>query len=177
MQKNRKQELRQHFRQVRRDITAIEQSQANQMVCEQLRTLVENGDYTTIGVYFAIDDELNIIAFIEWLLKSDYHVAAPRINDEQIVFHQVDDLKKLATHPRWQIPEPQTDALILTPELLIVPGVAYDELGNRLGFGGGYYDRYLANYSGHSIGVCYQQCQAELPVEDHDQQVDSVIFV
>lgn len=61
-------------------------------------------------------------------------------------------------------------------DLLIVPGLAYTEEGYRLGFGGGYYDRYLAGFNGNTISLAFQsQVVTELPIEDHDISVSKLI--
>jgi len=65
----------------------------------------------------------------------------------------------------------------LQPELIIVPGLAFDRQGHRLGRGKGYYDRFLSRQKGYKIGVCFHyQIFPSLPVEVHDVAVDEVIF-
>ena len=63
-------------------------------------------------------------------------------------------------------------------DVMVVPGVAFTSVGDRLGRGKGYYDRYMARegFRAQTIGVCYS-CQLcdELPVEEHDRRVDRVI--
>ena len=61
-------------------------------------------------------------------------------------------------------------------DLVVVPGLAYSKNGYRLGFGGGYYDRFLANYQGNTLSLAFQkQLVAELPVENHDLAVEKII--
>lgn len=61
-------------------------------------------------------------------------------------------------------------------DLLIVPGLAFTTEGYRLGFGGGYYDRYLAEFCGYTISLAFQcQLVTELPIEDHDRAVGKLI--
>lgn len=61
-------------------------------------------------------------------------------------------------------------------DLLIVPGLAFTEEGYRLGFGGGYYDRYLTGFMGHTISLAFQsQIVSELPIEEHDISVRKII--
>lgn len=61
-------------------------------------------------------------------------------------------------------------------DLVIVPGLAYTEKGHRLGFGGGYYDRFLENYQGYTLSLAFQsQIVQELPVEEHDKRVEKII--
>ena len=61
-------------------------------------------------------------------------------------------------------------------DLLIVPGLAYTKEGYRVGFGGGYYDRYLAEFNGHTVSLAFQsQLVSELPIEEHDIPVKQII--
>ena len=61
------------------------------------------------------------------------------------------------------------------PDIIIVPAIAFDEHGNRLGRGGGFYDSYLRHFEGTKIGICKDmQLVDELPIEDHDIRVDFV---
>ena len=61
-------------------------------------------------------------------------------------------------------------------DLVIVPGLAYTLSGQRLGFGAGYYDRFLSNYQGHTVALALQpQLLATLPIEAHDQLVEQVL--
>ena len=77
------------------------------------------------------------------------------------------------------IEEPSTQCELLAKEsidLVLTPAVAYDQKGYRMGFGGGYYDRWLENYTGGTVGLC-RECvlQSAVPVEPHDAQVDVVV--
>lgn len=77
------------------------------------------------------------------------------------------------------IQEPPLDAPLLSKEeidLVLVPAVCYDRQGYRLGFGGGYYDRWLSQFSGFTVGLC-RNCilQDHVPLEPHDQSVQVLI--
>ncbi len=62
------------------------------------------------------------------------------------------------------------------PDYLLVPGLGFTRAGDRLGRGKGFYDRYLETFEGRSVGICFEeQVFAELPTEEHDQQVDFVL--
>lgn len=86
-----------------------------------------------------------------------------------------DDLRPGA----YGIPEPKEDCPRVekeTIDLILVPALCYDLSCRRLGQGGGYYDRYLADYGGRTVGLCREQLlQEELPAEDHDRPVDLVL--
>ena len=83
-------------------------------------------------------------------------------------------------HPgKYGILEPDTACPVLSPkeiELTLVPGVCFGQDGSRLGRGGGYYDRWLQNFTGVSVGVCRQAfLQSWLPTEPHDQKVQMIL--
>lgn len=74
------------------------------------------------------------------------------------------------------IPEPRADAKIVTPDAVLVPLLAFDAHGHRLGYGGGYYDRTLNATRAFTIGIAYAgQEVRELPREAHDRPLDAVI--
>lgn len=77
------------------------------------------------------------------------------------------------------ISQPGEDCPLLEPGdigLVLVPAVCYDRRGYRLGFGGGYYDRWLENYSGFTVGLCREAVlQDRVPVEAHDARVDVLL--
>ena len=79
---------------------------------------------------------------------------------------------------RYGILEPETGGEILSPQdasLIIVPALAFDRRGVRLGRGGGYYDRWLARTRGTSVGLCYAQYLFTcLPSQAHDRRVDAI---
>ncbi len=75
--------------------------------------------------------------------------------------------------------EPSEEALLLSKadiDLALVPAVCYDRRGYRLGFGGGYYDRWLEDFSGRMVGLCRESLlQEQVPIEEHDARVDVVL--
>jgi 5-formyltetrahydrofolate cyclo-ligase len=69
-----------------------------------------------------------------------------------------------------------TESTKSDPEVLIVPGVAFDSTGARLGRGKGYYDRFLESFKGETIGVCYNESLVEgIPMHEHDKHLDTII--
>ncbi len=76
---------------------------------------------------------------------------------------------------RYGICEPPSDAEEGVPELVLVPAVAFDEMGHRLGHGGGYYDRYLSGFTGHTLGVSFDALVlARVPREPFDEPVETI---
>lgn len=106
-------------------------------------------------------------------------VCLPRVADSSLAFHEVRDLPELVPG-RFGILEPRPDSpqvSISQIPLLAVPGLGFTCAGDRLGRGGGYYDRVLAGFAGQSVGLCFA-CQIEksLPIEPLDRPVNAVLF-
>lgn len=102
-------------------------------------------------------------------------LAFPRIEKEKMDFHLA-TLAELVDVGDYSIKEPKVDAEKISPEILIIPGLAFTLRGERLGRGGGHYDRYLSSFKGLRIGVCYEmQIVEDVFVGPYDEKVDFVV--
>jgi len=104
-------------------------------------------------------------------------VAMPRVEGDDLKFHWVTCREELAPG-KFGIPEPRATAppAGFSFDLILVPGMAFDHKGGRLGRGRGYYDRFLAAANGLLAGVCFDdQLVSEVPCEPHDARVDAVV--
>ncbi|MGN0180278.1 MAG: 5-formyltetrahydrofolate cyclo-ligase, partial [Monoglobaceae bacterium] len=80
------------------------------------------------------------------------------------------------SEPRWDMVQSGVIHELRMPELVIVPAIAFDLRRQRMGYGGGYYDRYLSEYVGFSVGLAYSECITEcLPTDEYDRCADAVI--
>ncbi|WP_237150330.1 5-formyltetrahydrofolate cyclo-ligase [Planococcus maritimus] len=159
-------------------------SQHASMSTAILENLLDDPDFQkaeTIGVTVSRWPEIDTIPLIEacWRLKK--RVAAPKCfaKDRTMDFRLFDHLDQLeVVYMNLQEPiEAQTEAIgPANIDLLIVPGVVFTESGYRIGFGGGYYDRYLSGFSGKTCSLAFDfQVTDDLPVESHDIPVDGII--
>ena len=113
------------------------------------------------------------------LLAQGKRIALPRMRPgRQMEVRQLCPDRPLVKHP-FGILEPDEDCPLLSPEeidLVLVPALCYDRHGFRLGMGGGYYDRWLCQYRGPTVGLCREALlQDALPVQPHDRPVDTVV--
>jgi 5-formyltetrahydrofolate cyclo-ligase len=138
-------------------------------------------DGATVGAYVAINGEADPHRILKKLTLRNCTLAFPRVvaKDEPLVFHRWKPGQNLQ-RGAYGIPEPSKDSPLAYPKILLVPLLAFDAQGHRLGYGGGYYDRTLdflrANSTVRAIGVAYAgQEVAELPREDHDHPLNAVI--
>jgi len=134
-----------------------------------------------LAVYLASPDEINIGPYIEYMLHAGVEVVAPRWNGETYELAKLKGLdeKNLRRGPMG-IREP-IDADVVEPKSVyawIIPGLAFTRGGKRLGYGGGWYDRFLASApkGAVKIGVAYSfQIVDDLPSEPHDIQLTDVV--
>lgn len=162
-------------------MTLTERGKENVDVCNTL--LAQIPDDAVVCGYMPLPTEIDIRPLLEQLLKRGQEVHLPRYEDGNIVFCRITDLKTL-TEGRYNIPEPPKDAQVLEDgkaEIVLVPGRAFDIHGNRLGRGGGGYDKWIskqreANSNTKFLGLAFsRQMIDEVPTEPHDQKVDDVI--
>ena len=188
MDGNGKAKLRREMKARRKQLDADAKAAADAVICEKLES---NGDIGfgidpldgggPLAVYLAAGDEIDIDPYIERMLRSGAKVVAPRWNGETYELALVNGLdeKNLRRGPMG-VREP-VDAEIVQPKHVcawIVPGLAFTRGGKRLGYGGGWYDRFLANAAKGvvKVGVAYSfQLVDDLPSEPHDILLTDIV--
>jgi 5-formyltetrahydrofolate cyclo-ligase len=126
-----------------------------------------------ICAFCALGDEPEILA----LWPEGKRVALPRVAGDELSVHWVACREELVPG-KFGILEPRADAPSAGRafDLILVPGMAFDRTGGRLGRGKGYYDRFLTSASGFVAGVCFDdQLVSEVPREPHDARIDAVV--
>lgn len=140
-------------------------------------------DAVIAGVYYPMKSEVDILPLITTLLERGSKLYMSRADGTGFKFHQVTALNALKMGP-FRIPEPPADAPLLdktTLQYILVPGMAFDRAGNRLGRGSGGYDKWLLglrkiNPTVQVWGIGFDaQIVHEVPVAAHDQPMDKVI--
>ncbi len=149
-------------------------------VCRKIEKTSFFRDAGTIGFYSAAQDEPDLSALAAKALSLNKKVFFPRVIGKKIEFREVRDLKKDFRPGAYQILEPhpkKTKKRVREPELILVPGRAFDSHGGRLGRGGGHYDRLLARWhQSVRIGVGFREQKVRrVPVDQHDIRMDAVI--
>jgi 5-formyltetrahydrofolate cyclo-ligase len=167
--------LRQQFVQTREDLGSGQVLAASRAICMRLAAWTVIADARTILTYLAFRNELDLGPLFERLPGIRWTV--PRIQHGELIVHTYDPAR-LIRH-RFGMLEPAADLPIVAPtdiDVVLVPGVAFDRQGQRLGFGGGYYDRFLPATGALKVGVTYDQCLSDRLVADkHDQHMDWVV--
>lgn len=138
------------------------------------------GSASAVMLYGASPEEADPSVLEEALRDLGKRIAYPRVaSDHDLTIHWVDDRKALVAgafglmQPREETPRATLEEI----DVIVVPGVAFDEQGNRLGFGGGYYDTLLsAPGAPPTIGIAYdEQVVRRVPHEDRDRPVDMLV--
>ncbi len=160
----------------------------NEAACRQLSLQIQqrliNADCfrqaRSLALYSSVNNEVGTEELFCAALKEGKQVCYPRVSgDNQLVFLQVRSLEDLR-QGRFGVAEPHGGEQCGVDELdlVVVPGVAFDRQGGRLGYGKGFYDRELSRLTSvtGSVGLCYDfQLCASLPVEAHDRPVSFLV--
>jgi len=146
-----------------------------------VKLLNELRPYKTIGIYASMVDEVETDKLILSLLEMGKTIALPKVEKDNLIFFKISSLDNLViSNNKYKIREPiaRNELLIQKNEIdaIVIPALAFDKNKNRLGFGQGYYDRYLKGYKGIKIGVCYkEQIINDVPINKKDEIVDKII--
>jgi len=175
----RKEALRQRMREARLALDAIRVRDASLEVCRIVAGLPAVKQARTVTLFAAIQSEVQLATLAGELLGRGVRVCYPRIAKQRLTFHAVASLDQLRPDV-WQIPTPSADTPVVVSDALdvvVVPALAFDKRGHRLGYGRGYYDGELAAAPrALRVGVAFElQVLDELPVHGADQPVDLVV--
>lgn len=170
-----KSDIRRKIKSMRQMLLDTEKQSAAEEVFSRLEQSAAFLLAERILMYHSLPDELPTIAFLEkWGKRKRFFL--PRVNGVNLDILPYD--RSRLELGSFHIEEPTGDDLIDPSEieLIVVPAVAYDKRGNRLGRGKGFYDRLLQSTRATKIGIGYDfQLFDELPVEEHDVPMDIVI--
>ena len=127
-----------------------------------------------VGAYFAFGSEVATELIIERAKMLGKKIALPRVEEDKITFYELSSTKSLI-RGRFGIMEPPPYGHMDEIDLLVVPGIAFDKKGNRLGYGKGFYDRLLSGKRTFSIGLAYSfQLLENLPHDRYDKRLDAI---
>lgn len=172
----RKDELRRQITQQKRQFTPRQLALLSLPVIARLRPLLSEAQ--VILAYYALPDEVDTHALLDELVAAGKTVLLPKVLDattmELRCYQGPQDLREGAYHIMEPTGAPFTDESRI--DIALIPGLAFDAQGHRLGRGKGYYDRFLSAFKGTTIGVCFDfQKVVEVPVDAHDVSVDQVV--
>src|SRR5829696_195691 len=127
-----------------------------------------------VGAYYAFGSEVTTELIIEHAKILGKKIALPRVEEDKITFYELSSTKSLIKG-RFGIMEPPPYEHMSEIDILVVPGIAFDKKGNRLGYGKGFYDRLLSGKRIFSIGLAYSfQLLENLPHDKYDKRLDAI---
>ena len=174
-----KKELRAQIRKLKRAMTEEQIVEASARLGELFLETPEYKTAKTIYGYLPYNQEVRTVPMLEQALRDGKKVAVPKCYGDEMRFIYMDDLSKVA--PGYaDIPEPIADDPVADDKtaLVLMPGMAFTEKGDRMGYGGGFYDKFLAAEPEHpTVALCYAfQMVESLPTEEYDIPVDRVVW-
>ena len=174
-----KQALRKQIRERKRAMTAEEIVQRSQMLGLLFIQSEAYKNAKTIYGYLPYNQEVRTVPMLEQALRDGKRVAVPKCYGDEMKFIFMEDLSKVEKGYA-NIPEPIADGPVADDEtaLVLMPGLAFDPQGHRIGYGGGFYDKFLSKEPNHpTLALCYEfQMLPHLETEEHDIPVDYVIW-
>lgn len=174
-----KKELRRQIREQKRAMTEEQIVAASSRLGELFLNCPQYKEAQTIYGYLPYNQEVRTVPMLEQAMKDGKRVAVPKCYGDEMRFIYMDDLSKVEKGYA-NIPEPIADEPVADDKtaLVLMPGMAFTKDGKRMGYGGGFYDKFLAAEPEHpTVALCYAfQMVEDLPTEDYDIPVDCVLW-
>lgn len=184
-----KTQIRMKMRKERNSLLATEQTELNKSIYKKLYDLDVYHKSSTLFTYVSFQSEINTIAIIDQAFREKKQIYIPRVEGKEMEFYKIDSMDSLSISSMG-IKEPYQDETKRFTgrgeslnhkemQLMFLPGLAFDILGNRIGYGAGYYDRYLQRHSKDTfikIAFAYEfQILDKINAENHDVKADIII--
>ena len=182
-----KEYLRSRFKRVRSGLGADRRTRAAEAVLRLVSAHRAWREAPLVLSYLSVGSEVDTTGLIALALSQGKTVCLPRTSriGRELDWHRVTGLDGLVSGPLGILEPPADEATRVTlanmaGALALVPGLAFDRLGYRLGYGGGCYDAFLGSFAGASIGLTYDACLVDSLeelgcVEPHDEAVEWVV--
>ena len=174
-----KKALRRMIGEKKRTLTPEDIARRSEILAERLYATEVYKRCNALYAYLSFNQEVRTDSIIERAWSDGKRVAVPKVMGDAMRFIWIDSFDALAPQGAYHIAEPIADGPVADDPtaLILMPGLAFDPEGHRVGYGGGYYDRFLAQEPGHSlVALCYDfQLLKHLEVEAHDVPVDLVL--
>lgn len=177
--KDEKNLIRKQMKQLRADMTRTERFEKSMQIFEKLITVPEFKRADRIYTYVSMDNEIDTIMLIDYSLSIEKRVFVPRVSGKDMEFYEISDISELS--PGYMgIYEPDINGK--EPDysrtgFMCMPGLAFDRSYNRIGYGGGFYDRYLSVENKlYKAALAYEaQLLESIPAQDGDVRPDMIV--
>lgn len=173
-----KKALRKQVLEARDRLSQEERQKKSREIEERLFFLPEFRKARTVMFFASFRSEVDTIPMIRRALAGGKRVVLPKVKDKDLALFAIQDIEKDVAPGAWGIPEPHESMPVPLGEidLIVTPGTAFDERGNRLGYGAGFYDKLLVNYTGLSVALAFEeQILLLVPASVHDIPIRKIV--
>lgn len=173
-----KKALRQEALEKRFRLPAAERKAKSREIEKKLFTLPDFQAARTIMFYASFRSEVETHDMVRRALAEGKRVVLPKIKGKDLALFEIRDFDSDVQPGQWDIPEPSGGKPFAPEEigLIVVPGAAFDERGNRLGYGAGFYDKLLKEYKGATAALAFElQIVPSVPADQHDVPVKKIV--
>ncbi|MBQ8868619.1 MAG: 5-formyltetrahydrofolate cyclo-ligase [Oscillospiraceae bacterium] len=177
----KKNELRKRFKDLRKSLDPCEKAKMDMAIAQNLFSIKDFASAQKVLCYVSTETEVDTEGVINRLFEQNKVVAAPKMRDSEgnMDFYTITALAQ-TQKSSFGVREPNADACNklddFSDSVCILPALAFDKNGFRLGYGKGCYDRFLSSYSGLKVGICYENCIFDvLPKGEFDIAADVVV--
>jgi len=169
-----KRELREKMKEKRATLFATS-PQVGEEIASLFFTFFDFSSHTSIGAYWPMGTELDTRPLLHRLYEKGLTCALPCVTSEGLLFRLWKPSLKLCKG-KFGILEPPATSPLITPDVLLVPLLAFDKNGHRLGYGQGHYDHYLHHHKALTIGIGFKEQEIEeVPHQPHDYPLDYIL--
>jgi 5-formyltetrahydrofolate cyclo-ligase len=185
-----KEQIRIHHKKLRNMISVEERKFYSQLIQEKLRMTIEYQNCSHLFAFVSFGTEVNTLDIIRQAFIDNRKVFVPKVEAYGMEFYEIHSLEGLISS-KFGVPEPSSSednrykAVIHSNEtelenrLMLLPGLAFDSTGNRIGYGAGYYDRYLSKFPAsyfYKMAIAYDfQLMEQIAAEDYDIKADAIV--
>lgn len=170
--------LRRQVLDARSRLSAEDRRAKSREIEKRLFGLAEFLAARTVMFYASFRSEVETHDMVRRALADRKKVVLPRVKEKELELFQIRDFDHDVKPGRWDIPEPSGGQQVEAEEIgfIVVPGAAFDERGNRLGYGAGFYDKLLKGYKGATAALAFDlQIVPGVPADPHDVPVQRII--
>ncbi|MBE3093329.1 MAG: 5-formyltetrahydrofolate cyclo-ligase [Actinobacteria bacterium] len=177
-----KRDIRKRIQNKRNSLPIRDRKKRSKIIAEKFFDTAYYNNSNNILIFYPFRSEIDVTIIIRQALENKKNIILPRIHDQELKLFYVDNLKKQLERGAYGIMEPIIGlcrpAKISDIDLVVVPGISFDKNLNRLGYGGGYYDKLLLHIPEgvKKIALCFDiQVVDSIPISEHDIKVDILI--
>ena len=174
-----KKETRDLYLKIRNTISEKEKIEFDEIIFTKFINSSFFYSFDTFLIYISVNNEVETSRIIRYLFENNKKVAVPHCIGKEMFFCYINSTDDLI-EGKFGIPSVDIrnskKVSDFNRTLCIVPGISFDNKGNRLGYGGGYYDRFLSANKLPTLGLCYERCiSSNIPSNNYDVKIDSVL--